>query len=153
MLDHLWGSKAKRLAGNVRPGQDAAGLIASLEAALAGAMPARFSTDKVMLAAFTLIERGPPPGAPLIAWLGRALALSERTLRRKFDEAFGYGPKTLDRILRYQRFRKLAGAAPHSPTAQLALEAGYADQAHLVRESRRLTGETPGALARMRRSG
>ena len=141
-----------RLAKTVRDDQDVATLIASLEATLAGAMPEQLSTDKVMLAAFTLIERGPPPGAPLIPWLGRALAMSERTLRRRFDDAFGYGPKTLDRILRYQRFRKLASSAPRSSTAQLAVEAGYADQAHLVRESRRLTGETPRKLDRMRRS-
>jgi AraC-like DNA-binding protein len=106
-----------------------------------------------MNAAFTLIERGPPPGVSLIPWLARALAMSERSLRRKFDEAFGYGPKTLDRILRYQRFRKLAQLNGNSSTAALAVEAGYADQAHLVRESRRLTGRTPFVLARMRRSG
>jgi AraC-like DNA-binding protein len=153
MLDELWGAKAKRLAQTVRDDEDVAALIASLEATLAGAVPERLSTDKVMLAAFILIERGPPPGVPLIPWLGRALAMSERTLRRRFDEAFGYGPKTLDRILRYQRFRKLTSATPQSSTAQLAVEAGYADQAHLVRESRRLTGETPRRLERMRRSG
>ncbi|WP_119389257.1 helix-turn-helix domain-containing protein [Taklimakanibacter lacteus] len=153
MLDDLWGAKARRLADHVGGDEDVTALIASLEGALAGAMPARIAADKVMIAAFTLIERGPPPGVSLIPWLGRALALSERTLRRRFDEAFGYGPKTLDRILRYQRFRKLSHKAPRTSTALLAAEAGYADQAHLVRESRRLTGRTPLALARMRRSG
>ncbi|MER8384766.1 helix-turn-helix domain-containing protein [Mesorhizobium sp. M0166] len=65
-----------------------------------------------------------------------------RTLRRRFDESFGYGPKTLDRILRYQRFLRLSSHS-NSSTAMLAAEAGYSDQAHLVRESRRLTGGTP----------
>ncbi len=153
MLDDVWGAKARRLANDVRDDEDIAAVIASLEAAIARAAPPQVATDRVMTAAFTLIERGAPPGVPLIPWLGRALAMSERTLRRRFDEAFGYGPKTLDRILRYQRFRKLAHRAPHSSTARLAAEAGYADQAHLVRESRRLTGRTPLALARIRRSG
>jgi AraC-like DNA-binding protein len=72
--------------------------------------------------------------------------MSERTLRRRFDESFGYGPKTLDRILRFQRYRRLA-RQPDASTAVLAVEAGYADQAHLVRESRRLMGVTPQQLA------
>ena len=60
-------------------------------------------TDEPMRAAYNLIQAGPPPRVALVPWLGR-LAMSERTPRRRFDESFGYGPKTLDRILRYQRF-------------------------------------------------
>ncbi|TGT34837.1 helix-turn-helix domain-containing protein, partial [Mesorhizobium sp. M8A.F.Ca.ET.165.01.1.1] len=71
----------------------------------------------------------------------------ERTLRRRFDDTFGYGPKTLDRILRFHRFRRLQRQQSDASTALLAIEAGYADQAHLIRESRRLTGVTPTALA------
>jgi AraC-like DNA-binding protein len=74
--------------------------------------------------------------------------MSERTLRRRFDESFGYGPKTLDRILRYQRFLGLARASTGS-AAMLAVDAGYSDQPHLVRESRRLTGSTPRELERI----
>lgn len=95
-----------------------------------------------------MIERGPPHGAPLVPWLARALEMSERTLRRRFDESFGYGPKTLDRILRHQRFLRLSIRSDDS-TAMLASEAGYADQAHLIRESRRLTGNTPQELNRL----
>jgi AraC-like DNA-binding protein len=153
MLDDVWGAKAKRLVDSVRDHRDINALIASLETVIARAGPAWPGTDKTMNVAFTLIERGAPPGVALIPWLARGLGMSERSLRRKFDEAFGYGPKTLDRILRYQRFRKLARLNGNSSTAALAVEAGYADQAHLVRESRRLTGRTPLVLARMRRSG
>jgi AraC-like DNA-binding protein len=89
-------------------------------------------------------ERPAPPflRVALVPWLGRGLAMSERTLRRRFDESFGYGPKTLDRILRYQRFLRQVRLSQGSP-AILAVEAGYCDQPHLVRESRRLAGCTP----------
>lgn len=80
----------------------------------------------------------------------RALGMSERTLRRRFDESFGYGPKTLDRILRCQRFLWLANRSAGS-TAILAAEAGYSDQAHLIRECRRLTGSTPQRMHRLLR--
>jgi len=51
------------------------------------------------------------------------------------------------KILRFQRFLKLVRSARNTSAASLALEAGYADQAHLVRESRRLAGATPGEIA------
>jgi AraC-like DNA-binding protein len=72
------------------------------------------------------------------------LGVSERQLRRRFEDAVGYGPKTLARVLRFQRF--LALAAGGGDLARLALSAGYADQAHLTRECRRLAGRTPVAL-------
>jgi len=143
-LHELWGPRARRLAGQVqvRASRDIAELVALLERIVAQCTPDQASPDAAMRAAYELIETGPPPGVPLVPWLGRALAMSERTLRRRFDETFGYGPKTLDRILRYQRFLRLARAS-NTSTAMLAMEAGYSDQAHLVRESRRLTGCTP----------
>ncbi len=146
-LDDLWGRKARRMNGGVGS-PEALGLVASLQAAIARAMPETPLTDQTMRAAYKLIEAGPPSGAPLIPWLGRALAMSERTLRRRFDESFGYGPKTLDRILRYQRYLDLKRRSHGSP-AMLAVEAGYADQAHLVRESRRLTCRTPAEFERL----
>jgi AraC-like DNA-binding protein len=70
---------------------------------------------------------------------------SERTLRRRCLDAFGYGPKTLERILRFQYFLRLL-ARDRTPLSVLAIEAGYADQAHLAREVRRLSGQSPGKL-------
>jgi len=143
LLDELWGSKARRLAGSVRSGQGIEDLLCSLAEVIARCTPAHVSVDVPMRAAYDLIKQRPPSGVPLVPWLGRALAMSERTLRRRFDESFGYGPKTLDRILRHQRFVRVSRASKETSTAILAVEAGYSDQAHLVRESRRLTGTTP----------
>ena len=88
------------------------------------------------------------PGAR-VDELGAALGVSERQLRRRFADAVGYGPKTLARILRFQRFLTLA--ADGGELARLALPAGYADQAHLTRETRRLSGRTPLRAPRRRR--
>jgi AraC-like DNA-binding protein len=75
------------------------------------------------------------------------LGLGERQLRRRFDGAVGYGPKTLQRVLRFQRFLALArDAGATADLADLAFAAGYADQAHLTRECRRLAGLPPAAL-------
>jgi AraC-like DNA-binding protein len=83
-------------------------------------------------------------GARVSALAGE-LGLSERQLRRRFGAAVGYGPKTLARVLRLQRFLMLA-ARGERDLARLALDAGYADQPHLGNDCRRLTGLTPGDL-------
>lgn len=146
-LDDLWGVRARRLASRVRTNDNLEGLTRSLEEVVAEEMPSH-ETDIAIQVAYRLIERGPPPGANLVPWLMRALEMSERTLRRRFNESFGYGPKTLDRILRYQRFLRFSNQS-NSSTAILASDAGYSDQAHLVRESRRLTGSTPHQIHRL----
>jgi len=75
--------------------------------------------------------------------LAAKLGVSERQLRRRFVSAVGYEPKLLERVLRLRRFIRTA-SGPRSPgLATLALEAGYADQPHLSRECRELTGVTP----------
>lgn len=72
-----------------------------------------------------------------------ALGFSERQLRRRFLVTVGFGPKTLQRILRMRRFLALASA---DDLAGAAVATGYADQAHLTREVRALTGLTPGEI-------
>ncbi|MEV5433437.1 AraC family transcriptional regulator [Streptomyces sp. NPDC052701] len=72
--------------------------------------------------------------------------LSERSLRRLSNRLFGYGPKTLMRIHRFQHALHLARGG--LPLRDAAATAGYADQAHFNRESKRLTGRTPVTLTR-----
>ncbi|MFF2652240.1 helix-turn-helix domain-containing protein [Streptomyces sp. NPDC058045] len=72
------------------------------------------------------------------------LGLGTRRLHRHSLAAFGYGPKTLARILRLQR--ALTHLRNGTPPATTATRTGYADQAHLTRELRTLTGLTPAQL-------
>jgi AraC-like DNA-binding protein len=82
------------------------------------------------------------------------LALSERQLQRRFRESVGYGPKTLQRILRFRRFLAELGRerGASGGLARLAASTGYADQAHLTRESRELSGLSPVQLERLWRA-
>jgi AraC-like DNA-binding protein len=79
------------------------------------------------------------------------LGFSERQLQRRFLTAVGYGPKVLQRVLRLRRFLTAAGFGLEG-LAGAALGAGYADQAHLTRECRALTGLTPRQLVTRPRS-
>lgn len=79
-----------------------------------------------------------------VAAAAEATGLSERQLRRRALDAFGYGPKTLARVLRMRHALRLARGG--MPFAQVAATAGYADQAHLSREVRVLAGRPLGRL-------
>ena len=84
--------------------------------------------------------------------VAQRVGLSERQFRRRSHAAAGYGPKTLQRILRFRRFVSLLDASTEPPDlAALAAMTGHADQSHLTRECAALSGLTPTALARTRR--
>lgn len=70
--------------------------------------------------------------------------ISPRLLHRRSLSAFGYGPKMLARILRFQR--ALAAVRAGVPAAETAAVTGFADQAHLSREFRDLAGCSVRAL-------
>lgn len=73
-----------------------------------------------------------------VAATADAVDMGERRLHRRCLDAFGYGPKTLARILRLQRALYLARTG--TAFATVAAEVGYADQAHLSRDVRALAG-------------
>ncbi len=68
---------------------------------------------------------------------------SHRRFIELFRRAIGLSPKLYCRVLRFQSaLERLAGRATHS-LADLALAAGYSDQAHFNREFREFTGMPP----------
>ncbi|NMD54482.1 MULTISPECIES: helix-turn-helix domain-containing protein [Tsukamurella] len=73
--------------------------------------------------------------------------LGERALHRLSRRSFGYGPKTLARIQRFQR--AVGPIRAGRALAEVAASSGYADQAHLTREVKALTGSPPTALRRV----
>ena len=92
-----------------------------------------------------VVERLQPWSRSSIEQVSRDLFLSERQLRRRCHDAFGCGPKQLQRILRFQAFMALVdgGSLETHGLAECALASGYVDQPHLTRESVRLTGLSP----------
>jgi AraC-like DNA-binding protein len=82
--------------------------------------------------------------------LAASVSLSERHLRRRFKAAVGLSPKTLERVLRFQRFLVLihSGGWSRLGLARTSAALGYADQAHLTRECVYLSGFPPAELIR-----
>jgi AraC-like DNA-binding protein len=118
---------------------------------LAGALVADGDPDPAATRAAVLLADPRTRAEDVAAEVG----LSIRQLRRRCHAVVGYGPKTLQRVLRFRRFVSRLDAGPPAGQADhdlavLAVQAGYADQAHLTRECRDLAGLTPAALARQR---
>ncbi len=79
---------------------------------------------------------------------GRPRAISSRSTQRHFVQSTGMTPKELEQVFRAQRAVELL--AQGCPLVQVALELGYADQAHMTRSLKRIMGRTPRTLARKR---
>ena len=78
--------------------------------------------------------------------LARHAGLSARRVEMLFRDDVGLSPKQTLRISRFQRALALRRAGPSLTWGAIAVRAGYHDQAHLIHDSRDITGCTPGAL-------
>lgn len=144
-------------------GAAATGLAARLDAA-AGV------DELVGLTEDFLRARWPAPD-PQVELVGRIVAalLHDRTIARVDDvtERFGIAPRTLQRlfaryvgvspkwVLRRYRLHEAAAALDreqHRPWADVAVELGYFDQSHFIRDFTAAVGMTPVAYAEACRS-
>lgn len=81
--------------------------------------------------------------AQLICSVGERVSLSQRQLERNFQQWLGMTPKYYQRILRVKRMLDVLKANPSLELSELALEVGFADQAHMTREIREFANTTP----------
>lgn len=75
-----------------------------------------------------------------------ALGLGDRQLRRRCVASFGYGMRTLARIVRFQSAVELLADRPAVPLSDAAAALGYVDQSHLTHEIGAFSSLTPRAL-------
>jgi AraC-like DNA-binding protein len=151
-LTELWGRSAELLAERLADAPTPAASVLEpstaaarvLEGALLERQHALWPADPMVRQVVRDLGRSRTEPA-LVTTLARRLGVDERTLRRRCTEALGYGPKTLDRILRFRRALRLIRS--NVPLADAARQAGYTDQSYLTNECRRLANATPSELA------
>ncbi len=78
----------------------------------------------------------------------RRSGFSHRHLGARFVDAVGLTPKRFQRVLRFQHVLAAAHRQPARSWLDIALAAGYTDQAHFNREFREFAGVSPGAWRR-----
>ncbi|MEV0002828.1 helix-turn-helix transcriptional regulator [Micromonospora sp. NPDC050980] len=142
-LADLWGRAAGDLAERVeaataRPGWSAGGATVLQEVARAR-LRAAGGPDPLGAHVAARLATG-----ATVAATAAEVGLGVRALHRRSRLLFGYGPKTLARILRMRRALDLARGG--APLAEVAARTGYADQAHLTRDVRELAGVPPTRL-------
>jgi len=145
-VGEVLGRRLARLTDTLAATRSVAEAAAALEAAVADAvaLPTMPAPDALVQSA---VEALRDPRASIGALAGD-LGVTERLLHRRFQAAVGYGPKMLQRVLRFRRFMALSALPARRPAlAELAVDAGFADQAHLTRDCQRLAGLPPARLA------
>jgi len=143
-LRDIWSTTAHAQFARVPDEPTLPARLRALEAALHGRLVDEAPLDAEVRAAIDWLARHPNGR---VQQLSRWLGLSHRHLQRRFSAAVGYGPKTFQSVLRFQRLLHLASSAREQQSlAHLAAAAGYADQAHMTREVGRYAGSPPARL-------
>lgn len=142
--DELWGDEASRLGEELAAARDPDTALELLQRRLIDRLTVVPGPDPLVAEA---VRQLMPWRSGEVGSLAAPLSISDSQLRRRCHAAVGLGPKALHRTLRFQGFLALAqqtmAVGGTAGLADLALEAGYADQAHLSRECQRLTGLSP----------
>jgi AraC-like DNA-binding protein len=139
-LEDLWGSAAADVVDRALEAPSEREAIGVVERALLDRLDAR-RLDLVVarLVELTLARAG----CVRVSELARRAGLSERQVERRFRERIGLAPKQLARIVRLQRALRWIGTDRGPGLTAAALACGYYDQAHFIRDVRRMTGLTP----------
>ena len=77
-------------------------------------------------------------------------SMSRRTLQRLFSEYIGVGPKWVIRRFRLHEAAGRIDAGAAVDWSRLALELGYADQTHFIKDFKAIVGKTPAEYGRRR---
>jgi AraC-like DNA-binding protein len=120
--------------------------IASIEAALLRRLHPR--PDPLVAHALHAIAR--TKGCLRVGSLARATGVSERHLIVRFERAVGVAPKFLARVTRLQNVIGQLRGRSEVRWSDVAANAGFFDQSHLIREFRLLAGTSPSSYLRKR---
>lgn len=150
-LTAVFGESAADLAQRVlaqREPQAAIGLLEAFlrerrpepdaQAELAGRIVSRIADDRDI----TRVEQ-----------VAESFDLNLRRLQRLFNDCVGVSPKWVIQRYRLHEAAERLAAEPEVDCAGLALELGYADQAHFIRDFKQLVGRSPAEYARDVRAG
>ena len=141
-IEEVWGREGRTEADRLlEDRQDAARFRRALGALLLRRLANGTGVDGLAEWAAQQILRA--RGAVTVEFLATGAGVGRRQLERRFLSAVGLPPRALLRIARFQNLFRLFQETPRPAWADLALAAGYYDQAHLVNDFRELAGTTP----------
>lgn len=99
--------------------------------------------DSTVQGAIQLFQRS--HGLQSVQAIGDNIGISTRQLQRQYKAQIGISPKQFAKLLRIEHTRAVIKTQSNPSLADVAYQAGYYDQSHLIREFKSVVGMTPGA--------
>jgi AraC-like DNA-binding protein len=140
-LETLWGRAAGRLRERLCESRTSAERFQLLHAALLRRLGHGVEKHYAVSAALQMF--GKNQGGPIVREAAKYLGLSQRRFIQVFKAEVGMTPKLFSRIQRFQQTRTSIQQNPSPNWATLALDLGYFDQSHLIREFLEFSGLSP----------
>lgn len=141
-LDAVWGGIAGELHSRIADAATGTQGARQVETILLARLNQFRHHDESALKAIALILRA--GGCLSIDTLAQQMGINSRRLDRTFNTRVGLPPKTLCRIVRFQQVFKKIERQVHSPDwVQIALDCGYYDQPHFIKEFKAFAGKKP----------
>jgi len=140
-LQDIWGRAALEIRERVSAERTPARRFQILQDALLSRMVRRPERHPAVLSALDYVRRDPSRG--VVGKLARDVGLSNRRFTDVFHFQVGIKPKLFVRIERFQRLLQKVHILPAVDWGQLALEQGYFDQSHLIRDFGAFSGLSP----------
>jgi AraC-like DNA-binding protein len=137
-IEDLWGPPARRLWERLSAEPDLQRRVAIFEAFLLERLPRVHSIHPAIAHALSRF-----PYTHDIAEIVEETGYSHRRFIQLFRSTVGLSPRLYTRVLRFQRAFKMVSAKSRAAWIDIAMSAGYADQAHFNREFREFAGVTP----------
>lgn len=141
-INNVWGAPALRLAAKLSPAMEAAEYVNLVSDLLMQVLREKREARLDLL--LDTLYLSP---ATRISDVADDAGWSLRHFERLFTNAYGVSPKFFARVTRLQRVARRLALDPVTSLSGSALDAGFFDQSHFVRELRRLAGLSPAELA------
>jgi AraC-like DNA-binding protein len=151
-LDDLWGRAGRELVERLAETRDQATrvaiisrmLLVRLDAWRRGVGGGASNGDRAVDFMVGRLVRS--AGRAAMADLAAEAGVTPRHVQRRFQDRVGISPKQLSRILRFQNTLRHRHAATPLEWVRVAIDCGYADQSHLIRDYADFAGDTPASL-------
>ena len=141
-LETLWGpSSARRLRESLCEAQTSAERFQLLQETLLSRLYYDVEKHYAVSAALEMFAKNQP--GPTVREAAKDLGLSQRRFIQVFKAEVGLTPKLFSRIQRFQQTRSFIQQNPSPNWVALALDFGYFDQSHLIREFLEFSGLSP----------
>src|SRR5215813_4954087 len=140
-LETLWGSLARRLRERLCEARTSAERLQLLQKTLLSRLRHGVGQHYAVSAALEMF--GKSQAGPRVREAAKDLGLSQRRFIQVFKAEVGMTPKLFSRIQRFQQTRSFIQHNPSINWADLAVDFGYFDQSHFIREFLEFSGLNP----------